>query len=116
MKSRSENSNLTTLFLACRPMEYRGHLQKRQAIHWRTRAADLEAQRTGTSGSDRLVVVFCDMGLVYPAWLQEKFLARQALVSLEGTSKFSERFGFSSIINYEKCESSHIEKLQNQCP
>lgn len=123
----------------CRPLEHRGHIQKHQAIPWSARASDLEAQRPRTSGSGGLVVVFCNMGMVYPAWLQEKFLASEALVSLEGASEFSgcsgllekatlaktnyidvrktyrtcqnfrvpyRSFSFSSIIDYEKCESS----------
>jgi len=126
----------------CRPLEYRRHIQKHQTVHWCTRAADLEAQRTQTGGNGELVVVFCGVGMVYPVWLREKFLACQALVSLEGTSEFSGRFGllekgtlaktnyihvrktyrtcqnfrvpyrslgFGSIINYEKCESSHYD-------
>ena len=99
----------------CRPLEYRGHIQKHQAVRWGTRATDLEAQRAGTSSSDRLVAVFCDMGLVYPAWLQEKFLADEALVSFEGASEFSGRSGLLEKSSLAKTNYIDVRKTYRTC-
>lgn len=99
----------------CRLLEYRGHIQKYQAVHWGTRAADLEAQRAGTNGGDRLVAVFCDMGLVYPTWLQEKFLADEALVSFEGASEFSGCSGLLEKGSLAKTNYIDVRKTYRTC-